>query len=288
MKTNLFKPSSSLTNYIDNYMLVDIDWSKTTELANVWRLIPYGKVAMFFLYGDTWEYNFQGATAPMRREGRAFLVGPLVQPIWLKFTGRSRLIKIQFRSSGAQRFLPVNMEEFRNMPSLDLEAVWGKAISELLEQLEESPTDIESISKLNNFLEKRLLPQQDHIDYVDYTIQQMKANNGNISIKGLEQKLGICTRQLQRHFLAKIGISPKEMSKLIRLNSAFCSLETDPGISLTNLSYEAGYYDQSHFYRDFKSISGVSPTSFFTKNSEELFVTHGANFVEQSVQISST
>ncbi|MDN3724120.1 helix-turn-helix domain-containing protein [Aequorivita sp. SDUM287046] len=288
MKTKLFKPSSPLSNYIDNYMLVDIDWSKTTELANVWRLIPYGKVAMFFLYGDTWEYNFQGANAPMQRERRAFLVGPLVQPIWLRFTGRSRLIKIQFRSSGAQRFLPVNMEEFRNMPSLDLEAVWGNATHELLEQLEASPSDSESIEKLNSFLEKRLLPRQEHIDYVDYTIEQMKANNGNISIKGLEQKLGICTRQLQRHFLSKIGISPKEMSKLIRLNSAFCSLETDPSISLTNLSYEAGYYDQSHFYRDFKSLSGESPKNFFSNNSDELFVTHGANFVEQRIQITSS
>lgn len=287
MKTEFFKPSPHLSSYIDHYMMVDIDWRNTNELANVWRLIPYGKVAMFFLYGDTYEYSLEGATGVMHREGRAFLVGPLVQPVWLKFTGRSRLIKIQFTSSGAQRFLPVNMEEFRNLPSLDLEAVWGNAINELLEQFEESLSDIASIAKLNGFLEKRLLPQQAHIDYVDFTIQQLHANNGNLSIKSLEKKLGITTRQLQRHFLAKIGISAKEMSKLIRLNNAFNSLMSDPDISLTHLSYEAGYYDQSHFYRDFKNISGVSPTSYFSKNPEELFVTHGACFVNQNTVVST-
>lgn len=281
MKAELFNPSPSLNRYIDSYLVVDIDWLHPTAPANVWRLIPYGKVSMFFHYGDTYEYSLQGATGLMHRERRAFLVGPLVQPVWLKFTGRSRLIKIQFKSSGAQRFLPINMEEFRNVPSLDMEAVWGDAVNELLEQLEESLSDAERIDRLNDFLEKRLLPQPDLVDYVDYTIQQMKANNGNLSIKGLEHKLGISNRQLERLFRTKIGISPKEMGKLIRFNSAFASLQTDPDISLINLSFETGYYDQSHFYRDFKSISGVSPTNFFSKNPKELFVTHGANFMKQ-------
>lgn len=281
MKAEIFKPSAALSKYIDNYMLVDIDWRNTTALANVWRLIPYGKVSMLFLYGDTHEYSLQGTTESMQHTRKAFLVGQLIQPIWLKFTGHTRLIKIQFKSSGAQRFLPVNMEEFRNVPSLDLEAVWGRAVNEFLEQLEETLSDIERIDKLNDFLEKRLLPQSHLIDYVDYTIQQMRTNNGNISIKGMEQKLGISTRQLERLFRAKIGLSPKEMGKLIRLNSAFSSLQMDPEISLTTLSYDAGYYDQSHFHRDFKSIVGVSPTKLFSKNTNELFVTHGECFVKK-------
>lgn len=282
MKAEIFKPSSCLSKYIDNYMLVDIDWRNTTELANVWRLIPYGKASMLFLYGDSHQYSLQGATEFMQHTRRAFLVGQLVQPIWLKFTGHTRLIKIQFKSSGLQRFLPVNMEEFRNVPSLDLEAVWGNVINEFLEQLGESLSDTERINKLNIFLEKRLLPQAELIDYVDYTIQQMKATAGNLSIKSLEQKLGISTRQLERLFRKKIGLSPKEMSKLIRLNGAFSSIETDPGISLTSLSYEAGYYDLSHFSRDFKSIAGISPNKLFSERSKELFVTKGQCFLKQS------
>lgn len=123
MKAELFKPGPALSKYIDNYMLVDIDWRNTAAPANVWRLIPYGKVSMLFLYGDRHEYSLQGATESMQTTRQAFLVGQLTQPIWLKFSGRTRLIKIQFKSSGAQKFLPVNMEEFRNVPSLDLETV---------------------------------------------------------------------------------------------------------------------------------------------------------------------
>ncbi|OBX25127.1 helix-turn-helix protein [Gelidibacter algens] len=280
MKAEIFKPSASLSKYIDSYMLVDIDWHHTTDVENVWRLIPYGKVSMLFLYGDPHEYSLKGVTESMQYTRRAFLVGQLIQPIWLRFTGHTRLIKIQFKSSGAQQFLPVNMEEFRNVASLDLEALWGWDTAELIEQLEESLSDEERISKLNGFLEKRLLPQTNLIDYVDYTIQHMKSHNGNLSIKGLEQKLGISTRQLERLFRSKIGLSPKEMSKLIRLNAAFSSLRAEPEISLTKLSYEAGYYDQSHFSRDFKNIAGISPTKLFSRSSQELFVTHGECFVK--------
>lgn len=281
MKAELFQPSPSLSRYIDSYMLVDIDWRNTEAVSTIWRLIPYGKISMLFLYGEPHEYSLSGASASMQRTRQAFLVGQLTQPIWLKFSGHTRLIKIQFKSSGAQQFLPLHMEEFKDMPSLDLEAIWGGAINELLEQIQEATSDADRISRLNQFLEKRLLPQQDMVDYVDYTIHQMKACNGNLAIKGLEQKLGISTRQLERLFRARIGLSPKEMGKIIRLNAAFSSLESDPDISLTSLSYEAGYYDQSHFSRDFKSIAGVSPSKLFSQSTNELFVTHGQCFMKQ-------
>jgi AraC-like DNA-binding protein len=281
MKAEIFKPSPFLSRYIDNYMLVDINWQNTAALASVWRLIPYGKVSMLFLYGDAHEYNLTGPTAPMLKTRQAFLVGQLTQPIWLKFTGHTRLLKIQFKACGAQQFLPMNMEEFTNVPSLDLEAVWGRATNNLLEQIYAAPTDSDRIQFLNRFLEKRLLPQSNTIDYVDYTLGQLKAKQGNLAIKSLERQLGISTRQLERLFRAKLGLSPKEMSRIIRLNCAFSNLEANPAASLTQLSYDAGYFDQAHFSRDFKGIAGVSPSQLFSQTSKELFVTHGECFVKQ-------
>ncbi|WP_207434582.1 AraC family transcriptional regulator [Sabulibacter ruber] len=281
MKAEIFKPSPSLSRYIDNYMLVDINWQDTASVASVWRLIPYGKVSMLFLYGDSHEYNLTGPADTMLKTRQAFMVGQLTQPIWLRFSGHTRLIKIQFKPTGLQQFLPMNMEEFTNVPSLDLEAVWGRATATLLEQLHESATDQDRIQHLNSFLEKRLLPASDMIDYVDFTLAQLKNQQGNVSIKSLEGQLGISTRHLERLFRAKLGLSPKEMSKIIRLNAAFSNLEANPSTSLTQVSYEAGYFDQSHFSRDFKGIAGVSPSKLFSQTSQELFVTHGQCFVKQ-------
>lgn len=286
MQSILLPPPPSLSAYIDNYQLVDIDWTSAQAPNNVWRLIPYGKVSMLFLYGDPYRYSLQGPNAPMQEERLAFLIGPLLQPVWMKFSGRSRLIKVQFSSSGAQRFLPVNMEELRTAPSLDLAAVWGNATYELLEQLDEAASDADRIDRLSRFLEKRLRPAPDRRDYVDYTIHRIQASKGNLSIKELEKQLGISTRHLERLFQARIGISPKKLGKLLRLNQAFSSLLENPALSLTDLSYEAGYYDQSHFCRDFKAVSGVSPTDFTAQRNVELFVTHGACLLPQAHAVS--
>jgi hypothetical protein len=74
-------------------MLVDINWQDSASLASVWRLIPYGKVSMLFLYGDSHEYNLIGSTEPMLKTRQVFMVGQLTQLIWLK-THAAYLVKI--------------------------------------------------------------------------------------------------------------------------------------------------------------------------------------------------
>jgi len=39
-------------------------------------------------------------------------------------------------------------------------------------------------------------------------------------------------------------------------------------LSLTQIAYDAGYYDQSHFIRDFKDFSGHHPRHYFFGEAE--------------------
>jgi AraC-like DNA-binding protein len=292
MNTQIIKPNPRLSGIIDNYMLVDIDWQRiaaqgNTSLASVWRLIPYGKVSMLFVYGDTHEYSLEGATAGMQKTRQAFLVGQLTKPIWLKFSGHTRLIKIQFKPGALSQLLPMELDEFTNVPSLDLEAVWGRAAGQLVERIHEAGADHDRIALLDAFFDKRLQARNNLVDYVEYTLTQLQQAQGKVSIKGLEDKLGISTRQLERLFLSKVGLSPKQMSKIIRLNGAFSQLEAQPSLSMTSLSYELGYHDQAHFCHDFKAIAGVSPSKLFSQSSGELFVTHGQCFMKQKSAVST-
>jgi transcriptional regulator GlxA family with amidase domain len=172
------------------------------------------------------------------------------------------------------------MEEFTNVPSVDLQAIWGSAVNQLMEQISEAAEDSQRAALFNHFFEDRLLPQQGAAAYIDYTIRQLEAHNGNINIQHLEKKLGISCRHLERLFRARVGLTPKEISKIIRLNHAFSCLEKQPAMSLTTLSYESGYYDQAHFSKDFKKIAGISPSKLISTKSSELFVTHGKCFVK--------
>jgi AraC-like DNA-binding protein len=69
--------------------------------------------------------------------------------------------------------------------------------------------------------------------------------------------LGLSERQLERRFLERVGVTPKRFATLRRFERAIASASTTP--SLTAVALDAGYYDQSHFIREFRRFTGVSP-----------------------------
>jgi methylphosphotriester-DNA--protein-cysteine methyltransferase len=69
-------------------------------------------------------------------------------------------------------------------------------------------------------------------------------------------------RQLERHFRKQIGISPKQLSKVIRLQATLQMLINQNSETLTEIAYESEYFDQNHFIKDFKEFVGVTPKEF--------------------------
>lgn len=72
-------------------------------------------------------------------------------------------------------------------------------------------------------------------------------------------KLGITTRQLQRDFQDVLGIAPKTYVNIVRFNSAAGSLQNS---SLAETAMHAGYYDQAHMTKEFRSMAGMTPKVF--------------------------
>ena len=89
---------------------------------------------------------------------------------------------------------------------------------------------------------------------------------GQISVNELAHRLATSKRNLERRFLNQIGLSPKQLSKIIRLQTLLKKLEQNPSGSLTELAMECGYYDQAHFIKDFKEFTGLSPKQFYADN----------------------
>ncbi|MEX0362515.1 MAG: helix-turn-helix domain-containing protein, partial [Allomuricauda sp.] len=69
-------------------------------------------------------------------------------------------------------------------------------------------------------------------------------------------------RQLERKFAKQVGISPKQLGKVIRLQSALKMLLNKEEDKLTTIAYENAYFDQAHFIKDFKEFTGTNPSEF--------------------------
>jgi AraC-like DNA-binding protein len=96
-------------------------------------------------------------------------------------------------------------------------------------------------------------------DLINNIISYMDKSNGMIRISQICDMYNTTPRSLERRFKDDIGLSPKELLHIFRINKAMRMINEKPNCDLTEISYLSGYYDQSHFIKDIKKITGISP-----------------------------
>lgn len=79
--------------------------------------------------------------------------------------------------------------------------------------------------------------------------------------------MGMSLRQLERKFEQLVGLSPKQLARIIRFQSVFRSAGCTPAPAWAEVALDCGYYDQAHFIREFKQLSGQSPAALFAAGS---------------------
>lgn len=80
------------------------------------------------------------------------------------------------------------------------------------------------------------------------------------------ESLCINERTLQRHFIKRVGVGPKLLARIVRVNYLWDQIERDGLNDYQDLVFLGNYYDQTHFIKDFKNIIGETPSSFFNRN----------------------
>jgi methylphosphotriester-DNA--protein-cysteine methyltransferase len=96
---------------------------------------------------------------------------------------------------------------------------------------------------------------------IAHAIQKIKSASGNIKVKNLADNMAISLDPFEKRFRRVTGISPKQFSDTVRFRSLINQFSATE--SLTELALEAGYFDQAHFIKDFRTFTGMSPQQFF-------------------------
>jgi len=82
-----------------------------------------------------------------------------------------------------------------------------------------------------------------------------------LSITALSHRLGLSCRQLQRQFQLRLGMTPQQAYKVIRLEFAELLLKTAKK-TITEIAMETGFCDTSHFIKTFKNTHNITPARF--------------------------
>jgi AraC-like DNA-binding protein len=224
------------------------------------RIIPDGCMEMIFILGDgirRYTSNEDFIIQP-----RAVVIGQLSKPFVIEPTGYVHCFATRFYPYGFANFITTSLKALENKET-PIAELFGSIASGMLEQkIISAETDEGRIEAVQEFFMAKLDEQSiiDHI--IKTTIDVLLSTNGSASIKAIVNDERAGRRQLERKFLKHVGLSPKQLGKVIRLQAALKLLLNRGHENLTEIAYQSDYYDQAHFIRDFKDFTGINPREF--------------------------
>jgi AraC-like DNA-binding protein len=253
MRFDTYIPSDILKPYIKRFIVSEqVNESTYKILPDTSLVIGFQYKGRLKLIGEQTETPL--ATAGITGLGDTFKI--------FNNTGNIGTILVFFSETGASHFFDIPLHEiFSHSLSLDT-FIKKSALDVVEEQLAEALTDIERIVVIEQFLISQFrFSTEDKL--VAEAINIIKTSSGNLRIADLASRLCISQSPFEKRFRKIVGATPKKFSKIIRIQSLINNKASNT--SLTSLGYTAGYFDQSHFIKDFKSFTGETPEEFFSK-----------------------
>ena len=83
----------------------------------------------------------------------------------------------------------------------------------------------------------------------------------NNSIIDLSTKYDFSTKNLERIFCKKVGLTPKKFARIMRFQKAHKKISREGLGNLIIVALSAGYFDQAHFNREYKKLIGYNPSN---------------------------
>jgi AraC-like DNA-binding protein len=260
MEPKIFEPNSELTEFVKCYWTLESD-KENTPTKNT--IVPDGTMKLIFHYGDTYRHHPQKGDSIILP--KCFLIGQLTKPYVVEPLGVTGSFVVRFQPNGFLPFATIPIKEMENT-AVPLDKLFGEEGTEIGEKMLNANTTAERIELIETFLFNRLSDKQIIDNIVKSTVDTILNANGHFSVNKFSLHNNINRRQLTRKFSSTIGLSPKQLSKTIRIQATLKSLLTKEVTSLTELAYENEYFDQAHFIKDFKEFTGLTPKEFYGEN----------------------
>ncbi len=264
-------PNQLFTRHVECYWL----WRKTHvdgEVNNI--TLPMCTFNFVLLSHDCYVSRGSDHSRMALKKG-AYFIGQIDTYLSFMADGPLQVIGIRFKPFAFANIIKVPIFKLNNclLPLSEVIPMRRSEhllISEIL-NLPEGSLDQDSIDDLlYSLLAKSLVIDEELRAQLNF----MMARHGSVQIRDVFDTFGVSKVTLRKHFINKVGLTPKKVSQIWKMNRLFQLKAELPDFSLTALCLEAGYYDQAHFIRSFRSLFHTTPRSFFSTNDSLVRLAH--------------
>ena len=251
--SHIVYPTSILSQYVKYYWIFRTGNRENKRIQTIpsgcTHLVFHREGNLFFSKGE--------------KQPKNFIRGQLSLP--------NSLVSSQGIDMIATVFHPLGLTPFFSLPTnnlynkyIDIDDINDIPLKNLKERISNEPDVSICINQIELFLINRIRYFNDY-NYLRIlnSIQQIKENI-EVKVSDLADNACLGYRQFKREFTKYVGMDPKEYLRVIRFQKILYSLQINPDIHIADLVYICGFYDHSHLIKDFRHMSGCSPSEYLS------------------------
>ena len=241
-----FQPQAPLSDFIDCIWY----WDGYVQPHSRERLLPDGSISLVFdLSRDS------GDTA------EDVLTGARTTSFVLETSKMFATLGVHFKPGGAFPFLRFPAHELSEQ-SVPLDAVFGSAVRGLRDRILEPSTPRQKFRIVEQWLTGLAGRSLQRHPAVEFALHHFESCTTPNIVSKVTERLGFSHRYFIEKFNSEVGLTPKRYSRVRRFQRVLAAVGVRHEVDWADLALDCGYYDQSHFVRDFKTFSSLTPEEY--------------------------
>lgn len=256
-----YQPSERIAPYIEAIF----HYKDFVPDHSIERVVPTGHVFIIFELDGFERHTFDNQTLkPNATYTRAWVCGMHRNHISISAHENSEMFVIQFKPHGSYPFLHVTADMLNEL-IVPAHEVMDDSLYELRDAMiqAEDTADKFVLAEqwlLGRFDEEKLPPPE-----IPEFIAKLQAEPVD-SLNALIEAYPASQKSLIDQFKKYVGLTPKYYQRILRFNDLLKRIQNKDRVSWSDIAYECGYFDQSHFIKEFRHFSGFNPGEYICRD----------------------
>ncbi len=236
---------------------------------SVEKVVPTGNVFILIELDGMERNTLDDELNPIARFRNSWISGMQQKSLNISAHQNSEMMAVQLKPIGAYPFFKIPAYKLNNLVE-QADIYFSDSIVQLRSRIiaEQSIPGKFRLTEqwLLELFDENKIPPREITDVVEKLQNQPFIRHSDL-LKDYPKT----SKNLISQFRKYIGLTPKNLHRIFRFNTLLAVIKQKKEIVWTDIVYETGYTDQSHFIKEFKEFSGFNPSHF---------IKHGYNDAE--------
>ena len=271
MQYQKFQPNEILSPFVECYFTWESDGPLEKDL--VVESPPSGFCSIVVNCGN--PYFLQNKKYERLEVPQQFISGQAIYSYKLFLNGVISMAGIVFKPAGLSTFWELDSFEFTEERVDVLKVLHLDYVKNYIDKIRLAGSAVEKVQLMEELLLHHYKLNKPQPDYIDIAANTIVEKWGMLHVQQLLKESCMSRRTFERRFFQKVGLSPKYYARVRRIGYVISLFIGKKKVNWPDVFYDAGFYDQAHFIKDFEEFTGRTPQQYLNENVEL------ANFVEK-------